>query len=79
MANLDQTIFKVNEDFETKEERKAMGIIAIRDEEIFMSGNEMFLAYINQRIQEGLGVGSYGENESVFMGMKIIKKDENFQ
>ena len=65
LANLDRNIFKANEDFETKEERKVMGTISIREEEIFMSGKEMFLEYITQRIQEGLGVDRYGENGSV--------------
>ena len=39
----------------------------------------MFLEYITQRIQEGLGADSYEENDSVFTGMEIIKKDGNSQ
>ena len=37
------------------------------------------MEYITQRIQGGLGVGRYEENDSVFMGMEIIKKDRNTQ
>ena len=36
----------------------------------------MFLEYITQRIQEGLGADSYEENDIVCMGMNIIKKNE---
>ena len=54
LANLDRNIFKVGADSETKEERNVMGIITIREEEILVSGKEMFLEYITQGIQEGL-------------------------
>ena len=51
-----------------------MVVIAIREDEIFISGEEMFIEYITQRIQEELRVGSYEDNDSMFMGMEITKK-----
>ena len=44
-----------------------------------MSGKEMFLEYTTHGIQGVLGVGRYRENDSLFTGMGIIKKNENFQ
>ena len=48
LANSDRNISNVGEDFDTKEERKVMGAIAIREAEILMSGKEMFLEYTTQ-------------------------------
>ena len=48
-TDLDQNILEVGGDFETHEYRKAMGIIAIREEEILMSGKEMSIEYITRR------------------------------
>ena len=74
--NLDHNIFEVNEDCETNERRNVIGIIAIRGEEIFTSGKEMFIEYITQRIQEELGVGSYGDNDILFSGVGNFKEEE---
>ena len=52
----------MGENSETNEHRKATGIIDIREEEISISGKEMFIEYITQGIQEELGAGCYGDN-----------------
>ena len=44
--NLGQNISEVDEDFGTNEHRNVIGIIAIHGEEIFISGQEMFIEYI---------------------------------
>ena len=50
-ANLDKNIFKANETSETEEEeRKFMGTTAIREQEILITGGEMFTDYISQGI-----------------------------
>ena len=74
-TNLDQNILEVNEDFETNECRKVMGIIAIHEEEILMSGKEMFVEYITQRISQEFEADRYADNETMFMWMGISKKN----
>ena len=49
-TSLDQNISEANGDFGTNEYREVMGIIAIREEAILISGGEMFIEYITQRI-----------------------------
>ena len=41
-----------------------------------MSGKEMFIEYITQRIQEELGADSYGDNDILFSGVGNFKEEE---
>ena len=51
-----------------------MGVIAIHEEEILISGKEMFIEYITQRIREEFEAGSYEDNDTMFTGSGIAKK-----
>ena len=46
--NLGNGILKVGEGFETRERRVVIGIIAIRVEDLLISGSEVFIEYITQ-------------------------------
>ena len=47
-SNLDNGILKVGENFETCEQRNAIGAISIHVGDLLISGSEMFIAYIAQ-------------------------------
>ena len=49
-SNLDHGILKVEENFETGEQRNAIGLVSIRDD-LLNSGSEMFIEYITHRKQ----------------------------
>ena len=49
--NLDKGILKANQDFETSEQRNAIGIIAIRVDDLLVSGNGMSVVYISQKMK----------------------------
>ena len=66
----------MGEVFETEEESKVMGIIAMREKEILITGSEIFMDYIIQGVQEVFGLNRYEENDSLFMGMRNIKKEK---
>ena len=55
--------------------QKSHGVIAIREEEKLISGKEMFVEYITQRINKESEVDSYEDNETMFTGMEIPKKN----
>ena len=59
--------------FETNERRKAIGIISIHVGDLLIAGSGSFIKYITQRMKEKFAVGSFGENEETYMGMKILK------
>ena len=48
-----------------------MGLVAIRVDDILVSGGDMFIEYITQRMEEKSEVGRYGENEATYLGMDI--------
>ena len=62
-------------DFETNEYSKVAGIISIREEEMLTSWKEMFVEYITHRVSKEFEVDSYGDNETMFTGMQISKKN----
>ena len=51
-SNLDSGILKVGENFETREQRKAIGIIAIHVGDLLISWSEMSIEYIAQGMKE---------------------------
>ena len=80
MSNLDRGIFKINEFFETKEQRDVVGFIAIRVDYLLNSGSGMFVEYITQRMKGTPEVGRYEETDATYLGMKIMKvKNEDFE
>ena len=58
--SLSNNEFRANEDFETEEKRKVLGIITIHEKEIFITWEEMFIEYISQRLKEVFEVNSDG-------------------
>ena len=58
--NSDRGIFKVGEFFETKEQRDAIGLIAIHVDGLSISGCGVFIEYITQRMTGKFEVDSYG-------------------
>ena len=59
--SLSNNEFRANEDFETEEKRKVLGIITIHEKEILITGKEMFIEYISQRLKRGFEVNSDAE------------------
>ena len=51
-ANLDKGILKANGNFETIDKSKVMGAIAIRVEDLLISGNDVVIEYISKRMKE---------------------------
>ena len=51
-SNLDQGVLNVNGNFETGERRTAIGFIAIHVGDLLISGSDMFIEYIAQRMKE---------------------------
>ena len=66
-VNLSNNEFRVNEGFETEEKRKAIGIIAIHEKEILITGEEMFIDYISQRVKEVFESNRDEENDGLFI------------
>ena len=50
--SLDKGILKVNENFETSEKRKAIGVISIRVGDLLISGGDVFTEYISHGTKE---------------------------
>ena len=71
--NLDKSILKANEDFETCEQRNGIWPIAIHVGDLLISGGEVFIEYITRRMTGKSEVDSYAENESTYFGLKISK------
>ena len=63
----------MHENFETYEQRNVIGIIAIHVDDLLISGSEMFIGYITQRMKGEFEVGRYEGNEATFPGVKISK------
>ena len=58
--NLDKGILKVGGNFETRDKRKALGIIAIRVDDLLISGSAVFIEYISKRMKGKFEADSYG-------------------
>ena len=72
--------FLNNEFFETEERREFVGFIAIRVGELLITGSEMSIERITQRMKGKSEVDIYDENEATYIGMKITKvKGEDFE
>ena len=50
----------------------------MRERETLITGSEMFTDYIIQRIQEVFEANRFGENDSLFMGMRVKKRRAMF-
>ena len=79
-SNLDHGIFKINEFFETKEQKDVIGFIAIRLGDLLISGCGMFIEYATQRMKGKSEVDSYEGNEATYIGMQIMEvKNGDFE
>ena len=61
----------MGENFETGEQRKAIGLVAIHVDGILIPGSETFVEYITQRMKEKFESDRYGENEAIYLWMGI--------
>ena len=77
-TSLDRNISEVGGDFETNEYRKVKRTIDIREEEIIISGWEMFIESITPGIREEFEAGSYEDNDAVFTGWKSKRRGTKF-
>ena len=71
--NLRNGTLKVNGNFETGEERAALGIISIRVGDLLISGSIEFAWYISCRIKGGIRGDSYGGNKATYLDTGIGK------
>ena len=70
-------ILKANGNFETNEQRNALGIISIRVGDLLISGGDVFAEYISQRRNAKSDVDRYGGNKSTYVGMEIEKANDS--
>ena len=72
-TNLDKRIFKAIEDFDTSEQRNVIGVIAIRVDDLLISGSDMFIEYIPHKMNGEFEADSYEGNEATYLRMEITQ------
>ena len=72
-TNLDEGIFKANEDFDTREQRNVIKIIDIRVGELLISGSGMFIDYMPHKMMENPRRVAMRKTRRPIRGVKIAK------